>query len=1521
MASTRERIIEACNGLQISSVPLDWTEQAWSSDFCESVDLPEVLENRILECKYCVDDLQTLLVTVRQWSTGCNESVNEGLWKVLSDNNLSHKVLISVLYSFIESCDKSSHAGPRLESCILAANIYIVLIQVPGSGAYNIFHPLLFQKALDVLRLWPQRDEKKRKRRNETSAGRRKAKTRRDDNEDMEVNNVSDDDDDSGDGDDDDDDVYGHINTEQAKSSVKDKFLTLIQDAVKLLHSYSLKDSEQVLYHVIQLFVEITRLEALPLDEISFDFPGDHIYSIKSIASVAYIGLNCLCSPLHGDIGTNTRTVFKHLISNVLMVSGGSLASNGVVARDVQTIKDQAVQFINHITRKDNKDMLNAVKVLVQHLCTNCPERAEYRGIVAKAVVNILENLPVTMFASLIEWINKYSKNVKISYRIFALDVISLLLAEPERPLPVHVEENETDKSIKILLSKKYLLDVVIARCSDRAPTVRSKALQYFAQCLTSEDTSLVENVKASLNETVERPADGTPTSNRQNIGHQTVSKGISSIIRQRTCDEKVGVRKAALEALESVIRLSRDSLQKADVLTLHDRCMDPALSVRKQAMLSLTALLQEKPDCTMVHSLWLDGVFPLVMDRETTAQEKCFQILDEVLLSNMIPQSKSTNPRQVLAWDLLDRIASPAGQEVRRYLHYAFQQWAKQNRLSGSLVKSLISHVDTEHSKAAWLCLAEVGSSSDKLDHSFVVKSWNEYSQGLKDCDSETLCRILSVLGSSSPTLPSTVVSMLIGDLHRKLISFECPPDVIASIIATLCKLCKVHPQERGNSDQWCSDLLKASEEFLSQVTLKQDFVNEELLTRHLFTVGEVAQLAPTKTTERLFMFVESLLMSHNNKKDPLQMLNLSPPVKAHAFVTLGKLCLQNENLAKQCIAALARELETSNDPAIRNNVIIVMCDLCVRYTSLVDRYIPNIAACLKDNAPLVRRQTLTLLTHLLQEDFVKWKGALFYRFITTLVDKDPEIWKFADFCLVHLLLSRHPGMLYQHFVECVFHFNSFEKHKVYNKFPQTDREKKLFSLKGGQNASKRLKIYQFMLSHMGDEDRFNLTGKLCQEILGSFTDATVELDQESAAVLKDALLILSSKNIKLSSMKAKVAEELADEGDVAGAAIAQARNKFLTQVVKKNMIENIIPIIIELKHMLEKKHSPLLRDLMSCLKEVMKDYRSEVQDVLSADRQLANEIEFDLKRFEEQQKEIVEEQRRKQSTPRDSLQIASTSSQPSGSTPPVQAVEFVTPQLRGATPSPKSACHVSPLDGALRKLQISRRHTLAGSAQNQIPLTNGKTSNLQVLVSPLQGKRRHTLVAAAILRSACKTVDQVQNVTEQRGRSRSTTQVEDPEDDGAAAISEGPEIRTPLKPVNVRVSQKENEDRAASTPAGERSHLLRISFFETNRNAAVPPSPIPTSLPIRVYPKDKETPPSWIEGSDTQGNGVNEHKGKEQIICMMSPEQKHPKPRKWNIKSPDPKKPVSYRKTRNDTHNSCNESVAGRTRSRRKK
>ena len=57
-----------------------------------------------------------------------------------------------------------------------------------------------------------------------------------------------------------------------------------------------------------------------------------------------------------------------------------------------------------------------------------------------------------------------------------------------------------------------------------------------------------------------------------------------------------------------------------------------------------------------------------------------------------------------------------------------------------------------------------------------------------------------------------------------------------------------------------------------------------------------------------------------------------------------------------------------------------------------------------------------------------------------------------------------------------------------VYNQFKQTEKEKTLFSLKGSKNADKRMTIYTFLLSHMADEHRFQLTAKLCQ-VRGSYS------------------------------------------------------------------------------------------------------------------------------------------------------------------------------------------------------------------------------------------------------------------------------------------------------------------------------------------------------------------------------------------------------------------------------------------------
>ena len=70
------------------------------------------------------------------------------------------------------------------------------------------------------------------------------------------------------------------------------------------------------------------------------------------------------------------------------------------------------------------------------------------------------------------------------------------------------------------------------------------------------------------------------------------------------------------------------------------------------------------------------------------------------------------------------------------------------------------------------------------------------------------------------------------------------------------------------------------------------------------------------------------------------------------------------------------ARELRNNRDHIIRNNLIVGISDLCVRYTLMVDRYVTVMALCLTDSSVFVRQQTITLLTILIKEQFLKCEG-----------------------------------------------------------------------------------------------------------------------------------------------------------------------------------------------------------------------------------------------------------------------------------------------------------------------------------------------------------------------------------------------------------------------------------------------------------------------------------------------------------------------------------------------------------------
>lgn len=64
-------------------------------------------------------------------------------------------------------------------------------------------------------------------------------------------------------------------------------------------------------------------------------------------------------------------------------------------------------------------------------------------------------------------------------------------------------------------------------------------------------------------------------------------------------------------------------------------------------------------------------------------------------------------------------------------------------------------------------------------------------------------------------------------------------------------------------------------------------------------------------------------------------------------------------------------------------------------------------------------------------------------------------------------------------------------------------------------------------------------------------------------------------------------------------------------------------VPILISFKRHLESLHSPLLGLTLTLISQYFIDFRSELEDLLAADKQLAVELKYDVRMWEQEQKE----------------------------------------------------------------------------------------------------------------------------------------------------------------------------------------------------------------------------------------------------------------------------------------------------------
>ena len=984
-------------------------------------------------------------------------------------------------------------------------------------------------------------------------------------------------------------------------------------------------------------------------------FPDSIAHSAEVLVSAAFCGasrtqelaFSCLCSlssRKHGPLDNGFMQVLKSMAPWLLEIPTAAVGASALASISKKAV-DFVAEYLDSIGVED--DLLTAQKyvcVLYQQLCIRIVEKAPLRAQASSVISGLVEVLirhgGKAAIDEVISFLRRYARNSKPAFRLFGVEMASVLLIQNR------LSDAEAQSAADIAI-----IGILEERASDKMPGVRAKSLTCIASAMQYDAvsdafrlsmSSEVSDKRTSLSASMEVEPDGGAAAVDSSAAGpscpevEAAEAGGSFLetVKRRCLDGKSAVRKAAVQVMEthalSLLRRGRAPAEE-DVEAMRMRCSDASVLVRKQALDSITAVLlayEGRERLQSICEMWARSCLPLVRDQEQAVQERAISVVQQLLLQPLA----STSAKSRIS-PLTETLLQSCDELCKPYLQFASRALCrrKPTGLPAGLVRRIMqlwrdAADGAEMPLSVWWIVEEIAEQQvSAVDFALLVQKY----EGGADMDRLAALR---TLGKVSAHVPEQIARPFSAKLLKGLERQDHALRFVHDVLGTAVRL--AHASDRkaagGNMPDWALPLLASAERIVEKQVQRRlsskgseggrvsedpstpqrgeggaDRGTEELI-RAVYLVGEVSMLSCSRCSTRLSNSVQALLTptgpaAQSDLREDRKELEL----QGHVLVALGKMSLQEPALAKKCVCLFLRELESTPSAVIRNNVLVVLTDLCVRYTSLVDPHIPKLALCLRDPSDLVRQHALVLITTLLCTDYVKWKGQLFFRYLLALVDEAALIREQAQQCLLRVL---HPKSGHQicfvYLVEALFVLNDNGRHPSYNRFPSTPEERARFALPGaGANAGRRRDIYAMLLSHCTDEQRFQVTSKLCEEVLGAVADGALPLD-DCHDVLEDALHVLASKEIRLSAAQRFGAgaggDECPDEegagggGAAAGpaAATAAARSKLLSQVARRNVMQNVVPTLAALKHVLERARSPLIGPLMRSLAQVPASY-----------------------------------------------------------------------------------------------------------------------------------------------------------------------------------------------------------------------------------------------------------------------------------------------------------------------------------------
>jgi hypothetical protein len=108
------------------------------------------IDPAILESSMCNSDVPSLTASSSNISITDQDT---GFWNDLTRANIPFKSLIALLFHHMTNGQSSGLQTIELQKAFKSAGLYFTLVSLPGSSAFKIFHSVLYNKALDILKV------------------------------------------------------------------------------------------------------------------------------------------------------------------------------------------------------------------------------------------------------------------------------------------------------------------------------------------------------------------------------------------------------------------------------------------------------------------------------------------------------------------------------------------------------------------------------------------------------------------------------------------------------------------------------------------------------------------------------------------------------------------------------------------------------------------------------------------------------------------------------------------------------------------------------------------------------------------------------------------------------------------------------------------------------------------------------------------------------------------------------------------------------------------------------------------------------------------------------------------------------------------------------------------------------------------------------------------------------------------------------------------------------------------------